>query len=65
MLVIVGAQKVSESRGEGKAQTEDAKGREEAYQEENKGLIDNYGHSIGFLIDMILLQPPSSINIEF
>ena len=34
-----GAQKISESRGEGKAQTEDAKSGEEAYHEENKSLI--------------------------
>ena len=34
-----GAQKTSESRGEGKTQTEDAESGEEAYHEENKNLI--------------------------
>ena len=38
-FMITGAQKISESRGEGKTQTEDAKGGEEAYHEENKNLI--------------------------
>lgn len=37
--MISGAQKISKSRDEGKTQTEDAKGEEEAYREENKSLI--------------------------
>jgi hypothetical protein len=35
----IGAQKIGESRGEGKTQTEDAKSGKEAYHEENKILI--------------------------
>jgi RIO kinase 1 len=38
-FINIGAQKIGESRGEGKTQTEDAKGGEEAYHEENKILI--------------------------
>jgi hypothetical protein len=34
-----GAEKISERRGEGKTQTQDAKGGEEANHEENKSLI--------------------------
>lgn len=56
-FINTGAQKISESGGEGKTQTKNAKGGEEAYREENKSLIavnlklkNLNGHKVPFTV---------------